>query len=649
MTKISLCTITGNEATHVERFLDSFGPCFDELVMVRAIGNQTHDRTLSLAKEWCSKHGKAFVGGEYLNGGIKLPEGTETPVDDNRPETWKHVSDFGAARNLSWNLATGKWKLWADLDDILQPGSAEIIRTCSESEKYDLFYFAYHIPQGATQEKNMRERLHRAGISSWHGPIHENCHPFPNQKARACFEERVVFSHEPKHDKQRDPERNARIMRFHSRFLWMFFELFRESYYKWCVSQTETDENEALKWAELADKTELHPEMRAQMYLYLAHLHSKKDHGLALEQAWAAIRIAPMLRDGWAWLAELELMGPSKQRARMFTTFMQSMPKPSGATGIPRSLRWHGENGLLLRTRSLRADGDEEGARKTERTIFAAHGKRFSLLHATRGRPQKAIEARANFMAAALNPLCVEHIFAIDEDDKKSLEALKFYRHVVVKEPRGCVKAWNEAAAASEGNVLVQLSDDWMPCQHWDEFMWLALRDRSDIINQEDIVAKKITPDDAVGATPLVLAISDGHRKDALLCMAILTRARYEQQVEGESEAVRMSDEAKREASAGNGLAAAILAAAAVRKRMGPYIFHPDYFGVFSDNEFTVRAYQDNVIVDAKHIILEHEHPIFKGVPQEKWDDTHLRQNAPERYAEGKEVFNRRNPAFAIP
>lgn len=590
--KISLCVITGNEETHVLRFLESFSGCFDELCMVRAIGCQSPDNTLSLAQEWCLKHGKDFKGGEYLNGDVETVLGTE--LDENRPETWGHVDDFAAARNQSWNLGTGDWKLWADLDDILMPGSAEIIRLCSASPDHDLFYFAYHIPQGSGQERNMRERLYRTGMSSWHGPIHENCHPFPNTKARACYEERVVFSHEPKHDKQRDPERNGRIMRYHSRYLWMFFELFRESYYKWCASQAKKDENDALKWAELADKTELHPEMRAQMFLMLAHISSKKDLPLALEQAWAALRIAPMLRDGWAWLAELELMGPSPQRSRMFTTFMQSMPKPSGATGIPRSLRWHGENGLLLRTRSLRADGDEAQARQAEKVVFEKHGKRFSLLHATRGRPEKAIETRANFMAAALNPLCIEHIFAIDEDDKESLEKLKYYRHVVVKEPRGCVKAWNAAAAESSGHVLVQLSDDWMPCQHFDEFMWLMLNEAAE---------KK---GGTIETTPLVLAISDGHRKDGLLCMAICTRARYTHQ---------------------------------------GHLFSPEYFGVFSDTEFSVRAYADGCVVDARHIILEHEHPYWTGKPM---DETYTRQNAPERYSEGRAIFNSRNPKFEI-
>ena len=34
--------------------------------------------------------------------------------------------------------------------------------------------------------------------------------------------------------------------------------------------------------------------------------------------------------------------------------------------------------------------------------------------------------------------------------------------------------------------------------------------------------------------------------------------------------------------------------------------------------------------------------------PFADWDETHRRQNAPERYREGVEIFNRRNPKHAI-
>jgi hypothetical protein len=87
--------------------------------------------------------------------------------------------------------------------------------------------------------------------------------------------------------------------------------------------------------------------------------------------------------------------------------------------------------------------------------------------------------------------------------------------------------------------------------------------------------------------------------------MAILTRARYEQQ---------------------------------------GHLFAPAYFGVFSDDEFTFRAYRDGVVREARDLPFRHHHPIFAGKPASEWDATHRAQNAPARYREGREVFIRRNP-----
>ena len=47
--RLSLSVITGNCERYVERFLDAFQPLVDEVVMVRAIGNQKPDKTLEIA------------------------------------------------------------------------------------------------------------------------------------------------------------------------------------------------------------------------------------------------------------------------------------------------------------------------------------------------------------------------------------------------------------------------------------------------------------------------------------------------------------------------------------------------------------------------------------------------------------------------
>ena len=133
---------------------------------------------------------------------------------------------------------------------------------------------------------------------------------------------------------------------------------------------------------------------------------------------------------------------------------------------------------------------------------------KISLLHATRGRSSKAIECRNKWLEAAKDADTIEHIFGIDDDDSDSLSNINTTR-VIVPRGKGCVSAWNACAAASKGEILIQLSDDWEPIKNWDQI----------IIDQFA---------DADGER--VLAISDGTRRDDLLCMAILNRKRYEKQ-----------------------------------------------------------------------------------------------------------------------
>jgi glycosyltransferase involved in cell wall biosynthesis len=130
--------------------------------------------------------------------------------------------------------------------------------------------------------------------------------------------------------------------------------------------------------------------------------------------------------------------------------------------------------------------------------------------------------------------------------------------------------------------VLVQLSDDWTPIKGWDEEFVQRLRD----VNQ-----------------PGVLRPSDGHRRDDLLCMAIFTRARYKQQGE---------------------------------------FLHGGYFGIYSDDEYSFRAYQDGVVIDARDMVLLHDHPNYN--PDVEMDETYLNQNSSERDKQGRKVFLSRNP-----
>lgn len=621
MPTISLCIITGNEEAHIERFLKAFSGAFDELCLVRALGRNQHDKTVSMAKKWCEQNGKKFVFAEYRN--VHLPYcHPESPVViEGDPATWPHVDDFAAARNLAWSLATSDFQLWADVDDMTTDEDTKEIRACTLRPGYDFFYFHYSIPTSG--ESNYRERLFRVGNSHWSQPVHENCNIEPEKclvpgKPKADYVQKVIYTHAPTSEKQRDKMRNVRIMLFALRYIHGFAEaIHREFFYLWGSDQKNTEWfEEAFRWANITAQTDALTQLKQNIQLNLAEmLRIKGDYAAALDYTWKALRIEPGRRDPWGVMAELELESGSPNRARRASEFMQSIRRNSD-TGIPLSDRFIGEKGLTLRTRSLRASGFEKGAMELEDGVFKQGGGRFSLLHATRGRPLQAIQARERFFRTSFIPIGVEHTFGIDADDKESLQHLKQYRHLVIEDPAGCVKAWNALASISQGKVLVQVSDDWFPPMHWDEGIWQVL---------EKETKKRGGPSAKVGEVPLVVAVSDGHRRDGLLCMAILTRARYEQQRDslGTKNALDPSKEVMGE----------------------PYLFSPDYYSMFSDNEFTVRAFSDGVVLDLRNeITFEHQHPVFGNA---EWDETYKRQNDRAHYETGFAAFVRRNPEHA--
>jgi len=203
----------------------------------------------------------------------------------------------------------------------------------------------------------------------------------------------------------------------------------------------------------------------------------------------------------------------------------------------------------------------------------------ISLLHATRGRASQAIRTRSEWLRNADNPEAIEHIFAVDLDDEYA-EVFQRFKTVFMQSGQGgCVAAWNSAAIHSTGDVLVQLSDDWKPFKGWDTAILSAIG------NTEK---------------ESVLAVSDGYRKDNLLCMAILTRSRYKSQ---------------------------------------GYLFHPEFFSMFSDNWFSFNAFNDGVVIDASDsITFEHVHPAFGKA---EMDETYLRSNSEHNYKTGEEIFRR--------
>jgi len=231
----------------------------------------------------------------------------------------------------------------------------------------------------------------------------------------------------------------------------------------------------------------------------------------------------------------------------------------------------------------------------------------FSVLHATLGRPQKAIAAMWRFHNHAKEPEDVEYIFSVNHDDPtreelaKLLESvgktLRFGRYfTVVSDALGSAAAWNGAALVSKGEILVQGQDDVEPPFDWDEELIKA------IIGPPHIHLDTVKP--------FFIAVRDGYRKDALCCTAIMSRSYMEME--------------------------------------GHFLF-PGYLSVFSDDEVTYRALRNNRdgrarLIPTEIVFLHRHHYHDKAVP---WDDTYARENSPRAYAVGEKLFHERNPRAA--
>lgn len=545
--KISLCVIAGNVENHIARFLDAFGPVADEVVVVRAIGNQEPDGTLDLAR------GREIRVSEYIN-----------------DKDWPHVDDFAAARNMACDMATGDWLMWADTDDIITLDSVEQIKRLIadiHDKDVDGVLMRYVVPEDGVI--NWRERIWRRGSARWQNPIHECLHFNEDAKSMRFDGAEIVHASE-KRSASRD-ERNLRILESipeETRTVSQKFHVFQALI---ALDRNNEAIPKAIEFTQLPDvgKNE-----RYEAYFQLARLASDDETKKAM--LLQAVATDPSRREAYGELG-LACIINDPQAALGWTEAMMAHRMPQEP---PWNLRrsYYGSLGVSLRASSLRVNSRSEEADTIETNHFIRSGAKISLLHATRGRPGKAWRQRMDWLRTANNPDAIEHIFAIDSDDDLSMP-LVIARCVMVSGNGGPVDAWNVAAKVSKGDVLIQLSDDFEPFPGWDTAILDAIGDTS---------------------KPAVLAVSDGHRKDNLLCMAILTRARYKEQKQ---------------------------------------LFHPEFFSMFSDNWFSECAFRDGVVIDARdRITFEHVHPAFGKA---EMDETYARSNDPTNYQNGRATFNR--------
>lgn len=133
----------------------------------------------------------------------------------------------------------------------------------------------------------------------------------------------------------------------------------------------------------------------------------------------------------------------------------------------------------------------------------------------------------------------------------------------------------NAGCAVATGEILHGSMDDLFPPDHWDTLLW-SVRYRPDSVYH----------------------CSSGSPSDnSLFIPQIMGKARYD--------------------------------------RLG-YGAHPTYESMFADNEFTEHARMDGVVIEARHIVYEHRHPVFRTA---EWDEVYREENRDQAYRDGLANF----------
>jgi len=205
----------------------------------------------------------------------------------------------------------------------------------------------------------------------------------------------------------------------------------------------------------------------------------------------------------------------------------------------------------------------------------------FSLLYPLNANREELTASSAAWRAAADRPKLVEHIFPREYEAEASEDPHEKHHTASHKGSQLPTVIWNRAARSSNGEILIQLTTITEPIKQWDSKIARRFRDLS---------------------KPGVLRVSDMLRVDDLLPIAIFTRSYLD--------------------------------------AIGGLFLCEEYTGAFSQDEFSFRAYQHGVVIDARDIVME-KRPDLSETPGA---DT-ARDDKSIDYDRDRRIFLRRNPS----
>ena len=552
---LSLYAIVSRECAskYIARSLESMLPLKpDEIVLCSAMGKDTEEGFPILQE----------IGKKFDAKVLKYENSEEC-------SGWEHLDSFCNARNKALDACTKDWCMWFDADDLLIQGAEKaFFEIAKKVTDHDCIYAGYSVPLAGLCP--IRERITRRGEFRWKYPVHEQLKPWKKTSAKAIGTPSPLILHAPIGYKKNSAERNHKILDVATSETPLF------AYYKADEYFLGGNYTEAIKWAKVALSYEsLDILMRVQCHTIVGRCLA--DPVAKREELFRAHALQPHRNEALFYIAE------DYYNRRHFTEAL-ALVRSACTTPKPDVTYWTTKEGIYnweapdLYERCARAIGN------TELVSFLQEQKRkefgdvdITLCHAT-ARPDSFHSARWLWLSQAKHPNKIQHILGVDEDHPKYAGNEK-----IVTPNGGCIGGWNACAQQAKGKYIVQLSDDFLPIYGWDEEI------------------RKRMPDTE---KPSVLAVSDGHRTDDLLCIAICTKKTLE--------------------------------------FLGGNLFHPEYArcsGIFSDNEFTLRTKE--IQIPARELVFHHNNPLWTG---SAGDEVFQKHNKQENYILGEQIFRARNP-----
>ncbi len=211
---------------------------------------------------------------------------------------------------------------------------------------------------------------------------------------------------------------------------------------------------------------------------------------------------------------------------------------------------------------------------------------KISLIHPSRGRPEKAKQTYDYWIENSSHTIKIEHILSIDFDDDKYMKYAELHEigsTICTNNNENVVEATNHAAKLATGNILIYLSDDFKCPKNWDE-----------------IIESKFMDNWGYRNYPLLLKVDDCLQKFdvAVLTIPIMNRELYE--------------------------------------KLG-YFWHPGYKSMFVDEDLYWTCRKNNWLTFCEGLKFPHEHC---SIGKAERDETYIRSE--KNWNQGKELFAKR-------